>query len=255
MNSKLFVLVALLPLLLSTLESSAASEITIDTTKDSFSAGETVEISGKADSALAGNLVAIEVKDPSGETILIRTIEIDSNGTFDLTFKIPRSAQSGIYEIIANAQADGETVTDSKAIMLSQQTSASSTTSDEGGGCLIATAAFGSEMASQVQQLRELRDDTLLNTASGSAFLTGFNQFYYSFSPTIADWERQNPIFKETVKLAITPMISSLSILNYVDMNSETEVLGYGISLILLNVGMYFVAPTIIIIKIRSKFS
>ena len=49
------------------------------------------------------------------------------------------------------------------------------------GGCLIATAAFGSEMAPQVQFLREIRDNTVLQTESGSAFMTGFNQFYYSF--------------------------------------------------------------------------
>ena len=55
------------------------------------------------------------------------------------------------------------------------------------------------------------------------------------------------------VKIAITPMISSLSILNYVDMDSEVEVLGYGISLILLNVGMYFVAPAIVMMRIRKK--
>ena len=53
------------------------------------------------------------------------------------------------------------------------------------------------------------------------------------------------------VKLAITPMITSLSILNYVDMDSEVEVLGYGISLILLNVGMYFMVHAIIITEIR----
>jgi len=123
------------------------------------------------------------------------------------------------------------------------------------GGCLIATATYGSELAPQVQQLRELRDNALLQTSSGSSFMTGFNQFYYSFSPTIADWERQNPIFKEVVKIAITPLISSLSILNYVDMDSEADVLGYGISLIFLNIGMYFVAPAIIITKIRSKFN
>lgn len=111
------------------------------------------------------------------------------------------------------------------------------------GGCLIATAAFGSELAPQVQQLRELRDDVLLQTESGSAFMSGFNELYYSFSPTIADWERQNPIFKEAVKIGITPLLTSLSILNYVDMDSEAEVLGYGISLILLNIGMYIIAP------------
>ena len=52
------------------------------------------------------------------------------------------------------------------------------TVSEEGGGCLIATAAYGSEMAPQVQFLREIRDNKVLNTESGSSFMTGFNQFY-----------------------------------------------------------------------------
>jgi len=118
------------------------------------------------------------------------------------------------------------------------------------GGCLIATATYGSELAPQVQMLREIRDNMVLQTKSGDAFMTGFNQIYYSFSPTIADWERQNPIFKEAVKLAITPLITSLTILNYVDIDSKAEMLIYGISLILLNIGMYFVAPTLIVCRI-----
>jgi hypothetical protein len=120
------------------------------------------------------------------------------------------------------------------------------------GGCLIATAAYGSELAPQIQQLRELRDGKLLRTESGSNFMAKFNQFYYSFSPTIANWERQNPVFKESVRIAITPMISSVSILNYVDMDSEAAILGYGISLILLNIGVYLVAPIFVIYKIRK---
>jgi len=125
--------------------------------------------------------------------------------------------------------------------------------SSSGGGCLIATAAYGSEMAPQIQFLREIRDNTVLQTESGSAFMTGFNQFYYSFSPAVADYERENPVFKETVKLALTPMLTSLAILNYVDIDSETEMLGYGIGIILLNIGMYFVAPAVIIIKIKNR--
>jgi len=123
----------------------------------------------------------------------------------------------------------------------------------KGGGCLIATAAFGSEMAPQVQFLREVRDGTVLQTQSGSTFMTGFNQFYYSFSPAVADYERENPAFKETVKIAITPMLTSLAILNYVDIDSEEEMLGYGIGIILLNIGMYFIAPAAIIFKIRNR--
>jgi|APSaa5957512535_1039671.scaffolds.fasta_scaffold133813_2 hypothetical protein len=126
--------------------------------------------------------------------------------------------------------------------------------SRKGGGCLIATATYGSELTPQVQQLREIRDNSLLTTTSGTQFMSTFNDFYYSFSPVIADYERENPLFKEMVKVAITPMVSSLSILNYVDMDSESKVLGYGISLIVLNGLMYVGIPLAGIIVIRKKF-
>ena len=121
------------------------------------------------------------------------------------------------------------------------------------GGCLIATAAFDSELAPQVQFLREIRDNTVLQTKYGSTFMTGFNQLYYSFSPTIADYERENIIFKEAVKLALVPLLTSLTLLQYADIDSESEMLGYGIGIILLNIGMYFVAPTVLITKIRKR--
>ena len=124
---------------------------------------------------------------------------------------------------------------------------------EEGGGCLIATAAYGSEMAPQVQFLRELRDNTVLQTQVGTSFLTGFNQFYYSFSPAVADYERENPMFKEAVKVTLTPLLTSLTILNYVDIDTEQEMLGYGIGVILLNIGMYFVAPAAVIIAIKNR--
>ena len=125
----------------------------------------------------------------------------------------------------------------------------------EGGGCLIATAAYGSEMAPQVQFLRELRDNTVLQTQSGTAFMTGFNQFYYSFSPAVADYERENPMFKEVVKVTLTPLLTSLTLLNYVDIDTEEEMLGYGIGVILLNIGMYFVAPAAVIIAIKNRIN
>ena len=122
------------------------------------------------------------------------------------------------------------------------------------GGCLIATATYGSELAPQVQLLREIRDNTVLQTQSGTSFMTAFNQFYYSFSPVIADYERENPAFKETVKLTLTPLLASLTLLQHADIDSESEMLGYGISIILLNIGMYFIAPAVLITKIRSFY-
>ena len=122
---------------------------------------------------------------------------------------------------------------------------------EEGGGCLIATAAYGSEFAPQVQQLREIRDNQLMNTEAGSAFMSGFNELYYTFSPTIADMERESPVFKEIVKLGLTPMLSTLAIMENAE--SESEVLGLGLSVIALNLGMYIAAPALIAMKVNQQ--
>ena len=124
---------------------------------------------------------------------------------------------------------------------------------EDGGGCLIATAAFGSELSTQVQMLREVRDTQIMNTQVGAMFLSGFNQFYYSFSPTIADMERQSPAFKEFVKITITPLLTTLSLLNHLDINSEGEMIGWGIGILSLNVGFYFGIPFFVAVKLKRN--
>ncbi len=79
-----------------------------------------------------------------------------------------------------------------------------------GGGCLIATAAFGSELTPQVQFLRNFRDHRILDTTSGSSFMSVFNSWYYSFSPAVADYERQQPWLQQTVRIAIYPLLGIL---------------------------------------------
>lgn len=78
-------------------------------------------------------------------------------------------------------------------------------------GCLIATAAFGSELTPQVQYLRNFRDHYVLSTASGSAFMNTFNSIYYSFSPQVADYEREQPWLQATVKTALYPLLGILT--------------------------------------------
>jgi hypothetical protein len=87
-----------------------------------------------------------------------------------------------------------------------------------------------------------------MNTDSGISFMAGFNQFYYSFSPVIADYERENPLFREMVKLSLTPMLSTLSLMEHAD--SEISVITIGVSLILLNGLMYVGIPAIVIVRI-----
>jgi peptide/nickel transport system substrate-binding protein len=81
-----------------------------------------------------------------------------------------------------------------------------------GGGCLIATAAFGSELTPQVQFLRSFRDNHILSTASGASFMNVFNAWYYSFSPQVADYERQQPWLQQAVRIAIYPLLGILQV-------------------------------------------
>ena len=247
----------------------------IKTTKSSYSEGEAIIISGSIknyDSSLY-NSVTITITDSLGETEFFKIIEPDSTGQFLITIPAPTKFENDYYTVnalysplVKNYEgfytyaeeqklttnfdfvgASAEPESQAKEIV-SEQTQQS-----KGGGCLIATATFGSEMSPQVQFLRELRDNTVLQTESGTSFMAGFNQFYYSFSPYIADYERENPAFKETVKLALTPLLTSLTLLQYADIDSESEMLGYGIGVILLNIGMYFVAPAVLIMVVRKK--
>ena len=248
MNVKifLFVLIAFLVLIQYSATESFAQSISISTEKSSYGKGETVRVFGTMTGA-QNFPVAVEIKDASGKTILIRTAQSDSQGKFDLSFNAPSDAAVGSLQIIATANVAGQTITQKIFVSLSEEPA-----STGGGGCLIATAAFGSEIAPQIQTLREIRDNMVLNTASGISFMTAFNEFYYSFSPTVADWERENSVFKEAVKLVITPMIATLSILNYVDIDSEESMLAYGIGIIGINIGIYFVGPAVGILAIRK---
>jgi hypothetical protein len=76
--------------------------------------------------------------------------------------------------------------------------------------CLIATATFGSELTPQVQYLRYFRDNYILSTASGTAFMKVFDSVYYSFSPQIAEYEREQPWMQSIVKVALYPLFGIL---------------------------------------------
>ena len=250
MSTKLF-MILILASSLGISSAGAQTGITVETNFDVFQQGHTVMVTGNTEE----KFVAIQVKDPTGISILVRTLETDSGGNFDLQFRIPQTATLGEYQVVATTVVDDSPVITTITFEVVEKTV--KVTQDvkekKKGGCLIATAAFGSEMAPQVQFLREIRDNTVLQTESGSAFMTGFNQFYYSFSPAVSDYERENPAFKEAVKITLTPLLTSLTLLQYADIDSESEMLGYGIGIILLNIGMYFVVPAILVMKVRKK--
>ena len=199
-----------------------------------------------------------KIKSNVYETIAIGTFEVD-NEILKIKFsevlmlvdeKSYTFAYSNTLNNFDNQLPNFQNTIDSFKILSQDNTIMESSTdnsSEEGGGCLIATAAYGSELAPQVQMLREIRDNQLMNTESGKSFMSSFNELYYTFSPTIADMERENPMFKEIVKAGLTPMLSTLAIMESAE--SESEVLGLGLSVIALNLGMYIGLPAFGIVK------
>ena len=177
MKIKLFMII-ILATSLGISNAGAQTGITVETNLDVFQQGQTVTITGNAEE----KSVAIQVKDPTGISILIRTLETDSGGNFDLQFRITQTAIPGEYQVVASTVVDNLPVISTTTFEVVEKDdkiiSSGHVDKEKGkGGCLIATAAFGSEMAPQVQFLREIRDNTVLQTESGSAFMTGFSQF------------------------------------------------------------------------------
>ena len=174
------------------------------------------------------------------------TFSEDQTGPTVIKFEnIRNTGQETEFALVVVDKTFGEKKVVEETVVSNQEST------EEGGGCLIATAAYGSEMAPQVQLLREIRDNQLMNTESGSAFMSTFNELYYTFSPTIADMERENPMFKEIVKAGLTPMLLTLSIMENAE--TESEVLGLGLSVIALNLGMYIAAPAMMFYGISKK--
>ena len=127
----------------------------------------------------------------------------------------------------------------------------------QGGGCLIATAAFGSEIAPEVQFLREFRDNTIINTHAGSNFMKVFNSFYYSFSPQVAEYERINTSFKELIKYSIFPLIQILHVAEsgyQLTGNAEFGVILSGFIASML-IGIVYCSPLLLLIKKVRNFN
>ena len=75
--------------------------------------------------------------------------------------------------------------------------------SDGGGGCFIATAAFGSYLAPEVATLREFRDRYLLTNGPGQALV----DWYYQFSPPVAAFVAEHETLKSAVRWGLTPVV------------------------------------------------
>ena len=80
-----------------------------------------------------------------------------------------------------------------------------------GGDCFIATAAYGSELEDEVQELRSFRDDVLLQTRAGAEFFEHYFPKYYNLSPAIVTLMHTDPEMKDLVRWSlVAPIVQFL---------------------------------------------
>ena len=87
-----------------------------------------------------------------------------TNGVHSIRVISPIEATRSTEEIVETGVEDKPDTTEKREL---EETIKTDTSKENGGGCLIATATFGSELAPQVQKLREIRDNSLVLTKSG----------------------------------------------------------------------------------------
>lgn len=78
-----------------------------------------------------------------------------------------------------------------------------------GGGCFIATAAYGTALQPQVRLLKKFRDLRLLTNAPGRAFV----KWYYAWSPPIADLIARHPAARLLTRAALLPLLAAVWLL------------------------------------------
>ncbi|MDW8034802.1 MAG: CFI-box-CTERM domain-containing protein, partial [Nitrososphaerota archaeon] len=146
------------------------------------------------------------------ETTLTETktqsITITIPSTSFLETIVIQTSTATVTEAITTTKTESVEVTKTAPVLT--ETITTTVTQGLGLKCLIATAAYGSEVDPQVQTLRDFRDNFVMKTFAGSNFMIVFNAFYYSWSPHVAEAEYRNPALKDIVKFMIYPLISSL---------------------------------------------
>ncbi len=187
-------------------------------------------------------------------TLTVQTSSSTPTGSFALT--ISGSGGGITRSKTVTLQVNPATITTTTATTTPTTTTTPSPTPPP-GGCLIATATYGSELSPEVQFLRGFRDRQVLATFAGSEFMEAFNAWYYSFSPSVANFIANNPTVRVAVKILLYPLIGilhlSASVYSAFSFSPELAVCLAGLLASALIGIVYFSPPVLAVLAILRK--
>jgi hypothetical protein len=156
---------------------------------------------------------------------------------------------TGMWSVSASWEGD--------SLFDAASSSSKSFTVTKKSGCLIATATYGSELSPQVQFLRRFRDNKVLPTFTGSSFMTVFNGFYYSFSPSVASTISGNENLRSILKVTLYPLMGVLQLSSTVfslfSFYPELGVLLAGLAASML-IAVVYILPWVLLLYLLVKF-
>jgi len=174
------------------------------------------------------------------------TVDLDFYASYEMTTQVLMAAEvwasiSGFTEMIAH--------TELRETNLLSEIGPSE--------CFIATATFGSELAPQVQFLRNFRDQRIQKTFAGSNFMLAFNLSYYSFSPTVASMVYSNQELRSGMQILLLPLITILeassTMFGVLTYQPELAALFTGLAASAMIAVVYLWIPSILISRRYSK--
>jgi hypothetical protein len=219
------------------------STISCSVSQDSLTLGNSLTVSGSISSEISGKTVTLTYTKPDSSTF-IRTSTTNPGDYSDT--HTPDA--DGSWSVTASW--DGDSTHDGSSSSLMSFTVKKS-------GCLIATATYGSELSPQVQFLRGFRDNSVYSSFAGSSFMTAFNGFYYSFSPSVASVIADNSALRDIMKVVLYPLIGILQVSSAVfsifSFIPEFGIIAAGLIASSL-IGILYFMPIALIISLKKKF-
>ena len=212
-------------------------------------------------SPISNETVAFFLEGSDGKTVSLGEAKTDKAGLAVLNCTV--NVGGGSYWVVASHPESGSYAYRSARNKLTVNqpitTASVSTTitTEPQKKCIIATAAYGSELAPEVQTLRTFRDSVVMSTRSGRAFMNVFNNWYYSFSPQVANIISENLFLGDVVRTSLHPLIgvlsTSASIQSVLSFNPELATVMAGLVATAL-IGLVYLSPPMLLISMLAPW-
>ena len=224
-----------------------ATSLTLSVSSGEVELGSAITVYGSIAPAMNACLELVFTR-PDGSTTTVEVVS-DDDGSFTYSFNPEIEGSWSVKAVFGGDLEHEASVSEVVSFTVETPTEPQPTTP----GCLIATAAFGSELEGPVQFLRDFRDYKVTSTKGGAAFMVVFNSWYYSWSPYVAEAEYRYEYLRQVVRCSLYPLLSSLLVSErvfdvFARWNVEAAVVAAGITAGML-ISLAYISPLAVLLR------